>query len=82
MFAVGYVAQAVQPDGMTTLVLENGRVISLSASTAATLNQARQREGQPAIPTVSQSDAQTLARRLASGSAGNRNGNSDDGHAS
>jgi hypothetical protein len=78
MFAVGYAAQAVQPDGMTTVVLENGRVISISASTAATLTQARQREGQPQIPTVSQSEAQTLARRLASGNACDLNGNSDD----
>ena len=67
---------------MTTLVLENGRVVSISASTAATLNQARQREGQPTIPTVSQSEAQTLARRLAFGSAGDLNGNSDDEHPS
>jgi hypothetical protein len=65
MFAIGYAAQAVQPDGMTTLVLENGRVISISASIAATLNQTRQREGQSAIPTVSQSEADKLARRLA-----------------
>lgn len=82
MFAVGYAAQAVQPDGMTTLVLENGSAISISASTAATLNQARQREGQPAIPTVSQSEAHKLARRLASASAGDLNGSSDDEHAS
>jgi hypothetical protein len=83
MFAVGYAAQAVEPDGATTLVLENGRVIAISASSAAKLNQAREREGQPAIPTVSRSEAQTLARRLASGNTGGKlDSNSDDEHAS
>lgn len=64
MIAVGYAAQTVDPDGTTTLILENGRAISVSAVVASTLNAGRERDGLPAIPTVTQSEAQALLDQL------------------
>lgn len=73
MIAVSYIAQAVEADGTTTVVLKNGRTSSISASTAAALNEGRQRNGLPAIPTVTLAEAQTLATRLGAGGSGDHN---------
>jgi len=73
MIAVGYAAQTAGSDGTTTLILENGRAISVSATAASALNSSRERAGLPAIPTVTRSEAQALLEQLA-----NRNAHGDE----
>jgi hypothetical protein len=79
MFVVGYVARTVEPDGVTKLILGNGRAISISPSTATALIARRQRDGSPPIRVVSQCDAQALARQLASRDDNGGSGGPPDG---